>query len=75
VVISGTGTGVASLPNLSGGVFDNAFVNNTRVSLTPSEQMQLVANGRVLATPSNPDSDRDGFRDCSYATSCAAPAS
>jgi hypothetical protein len=74
VVVNGTGTGVATLPNLSGDTFDNAFVNNHRVSFTPAERMQLV-NGNVLATPSNPDSDRDGYRDCTYTTSCSPPSS
>ena len=32
-------------------------------------------NNAVLATPSRPDGDTDGYNDCSYATTCAAPSS
>ena len=42
----------------------------------PSEEIQLVnGSGTVLATPSAPDSDADGFDDCTYATSCSTNAS
>ena len=40
------------------------------------QEMQLVdTNGAALATPSSPDPDTDGFNDCAYASTCAAPAS
>jgi Peptidase A4 family len=70
----GTSPGVASLPTLSTVPFDNAQVNGAPANLNPSEQIDLVdANGAVIGTPSAPDSERDGFNDCAWATSCAAP--
>lgn len=75
VVINGAGTGVAALPNLYGNTFDHAAVNGRAIRLSPAYELQLSANGAILATPSGPDSDRDGFAICSYTTRCAAPAS
>lgn len=76
VVLGTSGVGVASLPNLSPVVFDSGTINHAPANLTPGEALQLVdGNGNVLATPSAPDSDADGFADCSYATSCPTPAS
>jgi hypothetical protein len=31
------------------------------------------SSGKVIGAPSAPDSDRDGFSACTWATSCAAP--
>jgi hypothetical protein len=75
LVIDSTGTvGVAPMPNLSKVTFDNGSVNSGNPGLHPSQQMQLVsASGQVLASPSGPDADADGFNDCTYATSCADP--
>jgi hypothetical protein len=74
VVIDTTGTsGVAALPNLSRVTFDTGSVNSVNPGLRPSQAIQLVdANGQVVATPSSPDAEFDGFNDCSYAGSCAA---
>jgi hypothetical protein len=42
--------------------------------LVPGDSIQLVAsNGTVMATPSAPDADADGFNVCSYASSCPPP--
>jgi hypothetical protein len=52
-------------------VFDPGTLNNKNPGLLSTERLQLVSGtGQVLATPSLPDSDRDGFADCTYATSC-----
>lgn len=74
VIINGAGSGVASLPNLSGNTFDRATVNGKAPGLTTANELQLYSPP-VIATPSAPESDRDGFNVCSYATSCAAPTS
>jgi hypothetical protein len=74
-IIGSSGTGVGTLPNLSGGNFDLATTNGAPAGLTPAEEIQLVSSsGTVESTPSAPDSDHDGFNDCTYATTCAAPA-
>jgi hypothetical protein len=71
------GTGaptVGPLPNLSRVSFDLTRTNGARPGLKPSEEIQLAdSQGHVLATPSAPDSDNDGFNDCAYATRCPAP--
>ena len=62
---------VGPLPNLSTVTFDPGTVNHGSPGLVPAEAIQLVdANSTPLATPSNPDSDADGFNDCAYASSC-----
>jgi hypothetical protein len=75
VVIGNNGSvGVGPLPNLSRIHFDLGTVNGANPKLTSSEEVQLVdSNGAPLATPSAPDADTDGFNDCAYAKSCAAP--
>jgi hypothetical protein len=77
VVVDTTGTaGVAALPNLSRVTFDSGSVNSLNPGLRLGEAIQLVdANGQVLATPSSPDAERDGFNDCTYAASCTATTS
>jgi hypothetical protein len=80
-LIIGTNAGFAALPNLTNSVFDLGTVNlgsgNVNPNLVAGEEMQLVnaTTGRVYATPSGPDSDKDGFAACAWATSCATPAS
>jgi hypothetical protein len=75
VIISNSGNvGVGPLPNLSTVNFDLATANDANAKLKPSEEIQLVdSNNSPLATPSSPDTDTDGFNDCAYASSCAAP--
>jgi hypothetical protein len=72
----GTSPGLASLPNLSTVPFDLALVNGAPANLSAAEQIDLVdSKGSVIGTPSAPDSDRDGFNACTWATSCGAPGS
>ena len=71
-----TNAGFAALPNLATPAFDSATVNGAPASLRSSEEIQLIdSNGSVIGTPSAPDPDADGFNACTWATSCAAPAS
>jgi hypothetical protein len=71
----GTNLGLSSMPNLSTVNFVAATVNGAPANLDSSETMQLVnSSGQVLATPSNPSPSRTAFNDCTYATSCGAPA-
>lgn len=68
------GAGIAALPDLSTVQMDNATVNGASAGLVPGDSIQLVAsNGTVMATPSAPDADADGFDVCSYASSCPPP--
>jgi hypothetical protein len=65
---------VGPLPNLSRVTFDLAHTNGARAGLKGSEEIQLAdSNGHVLAAPSAPDRDLDGFNDCAYATTCPHP--
>jgi hypothetical protein len=75
VVIDNSGkVTVGPMPNLSGAQFDVATTNGAPAGLKSTEEMQLVdINGSVIATPSAPDSDADGFNACTYATSCGSP--
>jgi hypothetical protein len=67
---------VGPMPNLSTVKFDAGLANNANPNLLSSEAIQLVDfNAQVLATPSSPDSDADGFNACTYATSCPSFAS
>jgi Peptidase A4 family len=77
VVIDNSGNAsVGPMPNLSTATFDTGLANNANPNLVSSEAIQLIdLNGQVLATPSSPDSDTDGFNDCSYATSCTSSTS
>ena len=66
--------GFGPLPNLTPVHFDVAAANGTAVALKTSEAMQMVDFlGNPTATPSSPDAEADGFNDCTYARSCAAP--
>lgn len=75
-LLLGTNAGLAALPKLTSPAFGNATVNGKPANLTPSEEMQLIdSKGKVIGTPSAPDSDKDGFNACTWTTSCAAPTS
>jgi hypothetical protein len=70
-VIGTGGVGLAALPNLTNPAFDNAKVNGQPAGLKSSEAIQLIdSNGNVIGTPSAPDAQADGFRVCTWATSC-----
>jgi hypothetical protein len=74
VVIDSNGNAsVGPLPKLGTVRFDTGLANSVNPKLLASEEIQLVDfSGTVLATPSGPDSDSDGFNDCTYATSCSS---
>ena len=73
--IGTSGTGLSAMPKLSTVHFSGATANGAGANLTGSEAMQLVSgSGQVLATPSDPSPSATAFNDCTYATSCAAPA-
>ena len=76
VVVSNSGAlTVGPMPSLSGAHFDGATTNGAPASLIASEELQLVdLNRNVIATPSAPDGDGDGFNVCTYASSCGSPA-
>jgi hypothetical protein len=75
VVISETGAvTVGPMPDLAVVHFDNATANGLSAGLVPAEQMRLVdLDLSLIAAPSLPDSDADGFNDCAYRKSCATP--
>jgi Peptidase A4 family len=75
VVIGLDGTGFTELPNLTKHTFDTATTNGAPANLKPSEEMQLVDSndGHVIATPSAPDAQNDGFAECAWASTCAVP--
>ena len=66
--------GLSTLPNLSTAQFDSATVNGKPAGLTPADEIDLIdGSGNVIASPSAPDVDTDGFNVCAYATSCPVP--
>jgi hypothetical protein len=69
LVIGTGGTGVAAMPNLAKTQFVGARVNNANAVLKPAEQINLVAGGQRLATPSA--AYGNNFNVCTYATSCS----
>jgi peptidase A4-like protein len=77
VVVSNSGAvSVGPMPSLSTVGFDLSMTNGKPAGLVASEEMQLVdTNGAVLATPSSPDADADGFNVCTFSSACSAPAS
>src|SRR6185437_10967591 len=63
------GTGLAALPNLSNTPFTGATVNGANANLKSSEEIQLIdSNGKVIGTPSAPNSTANGFTECAWAT-------
>ena len=76
IVISTSGTSVGPLPRLGTVTFDLAQTNGQSANLSPTQELNLVdVGGSLLATPSAPDRDADGFNDCTYASTCSPPAS
>jgi hypothetical protein len=62
------------MPNLSVVRFDHAGANGASPGFVPAERMELVDfNLTLIATPSLPDAQRDGFNDCTYTAICPAP--
>jgi hypothetical protein len=77
VVISDDGLiQVGPMPDLATVRFDNATANGVPAGLIPSERVELVDfDLSIIATPSLPDRDANGFNDCTYRKNCAAPGS
>jgi peptidase A4-like protein len=75
VIDSGGNVSIGPLPSLSRVRINNGTTNGASAGLKASEEIQLVDPGssQALVTPSAPDSDANGFNDCTYATSCPAP--
>jgi hypothetical protein len=75
-LILGTNAGLAAQPNLTSPQFDLATTDGAPANLKSSEEMDLVdSSGNVIASPSAPDPDADGFNVCTWASTCTAPSS
>jgi hypothetical protein len=77
VVIDNSGNvSVGPMPNLTNVGFDVSTTNGHPAGLAASEEIRLVdTKGAMLAMPSAPDPDADGFNVCTYTTTCGAPTS
>jgi hypothetical protein len=65
---------IGPMPALEVVRFDDAMANGAAAGLVAAEQMQLVNfDLSLIASPSLPDGDADGFNDCTYARSCPVP--
>jgi hypothetical protein len=75
VVIDDAGNvSVGPMPNVTNVRFDIATTNGANAALVASEEMQLLDfNLALIALPSKPDRDDDGFNDCAYRSACPAP--
>jgi hypothetical protein len=74
LIDSSGGVELAPLPKLTNPKFDLATVNSAAPQLVTAQEILMTDSAsKVIARPSVPDSDADGFRACTYATSCAAP--
>ncbi len=52
------------------------MTDGASAKLKSSEEIQLVdSSGNVIADPSAPDPDSDGFNVCALASTCIAPTS
>jgi hypothetical protein len=75
-LISSNGTKLAPLPKLTQPFFDLSKVNGASAALTKAQEIQMTNGaGKIIAVPSAPDTDTDGFNACTYTTRCARPAS
>lgn len=66
---------IATLANYGQTTFDPGTVNGANPGLTASDGGVMVQKNRVVSTPSNPDSDTDGFNMAFGATAPAPPPS
>jgi hypothetical protein len=71
--IGTTGTGVATMPNLSTVHFINAGYNGANPKFQTIDELQLDNSNMIEATPSGPGSELNSFNDCTWATKCAVP--
>jgi hypothetical protein len=69
--IGTTGTGLATMPNLTKVHFYNATYNGANPAFETIDEMQLDNNDMIEATPSAPVKSLNGFYDCTWATSCS----
>jgi hypothetical protein len=69
-----TTSGFANLPNLTPTHFDNATVNGKNANLLAKERLYLTGgSGNIIGAPSTPQADKNGFGDCTWATTCGVP--
>ncbi len=75
VVISETGAvSVGPMPDLSVVRFDYARANGASAGFVPAERIERVDfDLALIARPSLPDAQGDGFNDCTYTTNCPTP--
>jgi hypothetical protein len=74
VISDDGGITVGPMPDLGVVRFDNATANGLPAGFVAAEQMQLVDfDLSLIAKPSLPDRDADGFNDCTYRVSCPMP--
>lgn len=73
LVVGTGGAGLAHMPNLGVVHFRGGTLNGANPNYQTVDEMQLSNNGTILATPSAPNAAGNGFNDCTYKTSCAAP--
>jgi hypothetical protein len=73
-LITSGGTALAPLPKLTNPSFNLGKVNRVAPGLKAAQEIQMTnAAGVVIALPSAPDPTKDGFRACTYTTTCPAP--
>ena len=73
-LITTSGTKLAPLPRLTNPTFDLGTVNGTAAALSTAEEIQMTnAASKVIALPSSPDPDTDGFNACTYLKTCSPP--
>jgi Peptidase A4 family len=71
--IGTTGTGLATMPNLTKVHIDNATYNTANPQFQTIDEMQLDNNDMIEATPSAPGPKKNTFNDCTWATKCGRP--
>jgi hypothetical protein len=75
-LVFGAGSaGLSSMPDLSPVRFDNARKNGQPANLSASNRVRLVDGNTIVALPSDPDAQRDGFNNCTHTDTCPAPGS
>jgi peptidase A4-like protein len=71
---SGAVASVGPMPNLSVVRFDYARANGRSAGFVAAERIELVdLDLALIATPSLPDAQGDGFNDCAYTPTCPTP--
>jgi hypothetical protein len=76
LIDSSGGVKLAPLPKLTNPKFDLGTVNSAAPQLAVAQEILMTNSAsKVIARPSAPDPDADGFRACTYAATCATPTS